>query len=378
MTIPPNPFRYGSPVSGEQFVGREAEVGAIVGRVQDHINVLLLSPRRYGKTSLLLRCESVLETMQGAVVHVNVLRCRDLGALAGALVAATYRIPGGRWHQAAQAVPSFLRRLQLRPSVTFADDGRPAFGFGPRLDGPDLDAVIGDVFDLLSEQASRRPVALVLDEFQAIVEIDSHLPKLLKSLVDEHPHVSLVAAGSKRHMMEQLFIHRGAPLYNTAQTIGLGPIEEESMIEFLCARSRAGGRSMARSVALSVIERVGPVPDDIQHLGYSAFSVATGRTVGVGDVNAGLSLAVSQQEHLYSDMLGLLAPGQRRVLRALADAQSTVVPFGAAFVAGTGLANPSSVRRALQALDDEELVVERGGAWCVADPFFATWLGEVE
>lgn len=54
---PKNPFNYGTPVEGEQFVGREDEVGAVVGRIRDHVNVVLLSPRRYGKTSILLRGE---------------------------------------------------------------------------------------------------------------------------------------------------------------------------------------------------------------------------------------------------------------------------------------------------------------------------------
>jgi hypothetical protein len=368
-----NPFHYGSPVEGEQFTGREREVGAVAGRVRDHISVVLLSPRRYGKTSVLRRVESELAGESAAVIHVNVLHCKDVATLAGALAAGAYRIPRGRWHRTRQAVPDFLRRLRVTPMVSFDGQGKPEFAFGPRLEEPDADRVFADVFALLAECAADSPAALVLDEFQDITTHGERFPALLKALSDEHPHVSLVVAGSKRHMMERLVVAESAPLYGMAQKISLGPIDNDEMVDFLCRRAGAAGKVMGRATAQEIVDLVGPVPNDIQHLAYGAFEVA-GRSIGRTEVAAGLAQAVAHEEATYSDDYGRLAPGQRRVLSGIALGRRVDSPMSGTFVADVGLANPSSVRKAITALEQDELVVERTGGWMVADPFLAEWL----
>jgi len=79
------------------------------------------------------------------------------------------------------------------------------------------DELVADVYAILSSLSAKRPAALVLDEFQAVPELGPHLPSLLKALADEHPQVSLVLAGSRRHLMEELVLNTGAPLYNMAE-----------------------------------------------------------------------------------------------------------------------------------------------------------------
>ncbi len=370
---PQNPFHYGTPVEGDQFVGRESEVGAVVGRIRDHINVVLLSPRRYGKTSILLRAERELRPLAPAIVHVNVLRCRDAASLASSLASGAFRVPQGRWHRARQVVPEFLRRLRLRPSVEFDDDGRPQFSFGAGLVDREVDLVVSDVFDLLSEEAERGPAALVLDEFQSVVDLDPSLPAVFKAMVDAHPDVSLVAAGSKQHLMERLFVERNAPLFNTTERIALGAIPDEEMIGFVCRRVVAAGKVMLPPTARLILETAGPVPDDIQHLAYEAFEAASGGEVGPDEVGAGLATAVGRLENLYIDIHELLTGGQRRVLRAIAD-DPTAMPSSSEFVRRTGLANASSVKKALDALIDSDLVAVRSGHRQVADPFLAAWL----
>jgi uncharacterized protein len=368
-----NPFHYGTPVEGDQFVGRQNEVRAVVNRVRDHVSVVMLSPRRYGKTSVLLKSEAALAPAKAAIIHVNVLRCRDETAFAGALAAGAFRMAGGHWHRTRQALPEFLRRLRLRPKVSLDDAGRPEFSFEPGLVGRDVDMVVSDIFRLLAEEAGRRPAALVLDEFQAVVDLDDALPAMFKGLVDEHPSVSLVTAGSKQHLMQHLFIDRNAPLFNAAERIALGPIPDDEMVAYLRRRASAAGHRMTEGTGRLIVAAAGPVPDDIQHLAYEAFESAEGTEVTGADVEGGLATAVGRLEHLYSSVYELLAAGQRHVLRELA-LKPTSSPSSGEFVRRTGLANASSVKKALDALIMTELVVDRGGRRELADPFLAAWL----
>lgn len=369
-----NPYHYGTPVSGDQFAGREVELKALEQRMRDGINVVVTAPRRYGKTSLLARAIAGAVADGGAVVSVNVLACRDISSLASRMATAAYAAKGGRWHRVRQAAAEFATRLRVSPTVTFDGDA-PRFAFAASLAAEDADTVIEDVYALFDELASRGPAVIVLDEFQAITDLGQHLPGLFKALADAHPRVSLVLAGSRQHLMEQMVADRGAPLYGLAERLALDVLPGDVMADFLRRRAAAGGKSMTLAAATRVIELAGPVPNDIQHLAYEAWGVA-GRAVTVADVEAGLALTVEHEASSYADRFGSLAAGQRRVLVALA-ASPTQEPYGSSFVRGTGLANASSVARALEALQGAELVVRRATTYVVADPFFAAWLTRI-
>lgn len=367
----PNPYHYGTPVSEEHFAGRDEELAALLSRLRNGINVVLVSPRRYGKTSLLLRAKHEVEHDKAAVVYVNLLRCRDLSVIAAQLATAAFEVPGGAWHRAAQAVPEFLKRIRIGPTVTF-DGDKPKFTFEARLADPDADGVIADVYRLLSETAKKRPAAVILDEFQAVLDLAPHLPRLLKSLADEHNNVSLVLAGSKQHLMDALVASPNAALYGMAERLALAPLPDDVMADYLRARAKAGGKPMNEDVARLVVSLAGPVPNDIQRLAYEAFDAAVDR-IDETAVRAGLERAVAHEAATYADRYERLSGGQRRVITAVAKT-APAQPTSGEFVALTGLANPSSVRKALDVLEADELVVWRGGVWMAADPFFAAWL----
>src|SRR5205823_2097610 len=101
-------------------------------------------------------------------IEVNVLRATSLSGLVGLLTAGAFRVPGGRWQRARQAVPEFLRRIRVSPIVTFDANGVPRFGFDTAIAAPDAESILADIYTLLDEEARQRPAALVLDEFQAI------------------------------------------------------------------------------------------------------------------------------------------------------------------------------------------------------------------
>ena len=370
-----NPFHYGTPAEGEYFTGRAEELDALVARMRDGINVVLVSPRRYGKTSLHRAATARLHNRRpaGAVVEVNLLRAASPSRFAGLLTAGAYHLPGAAWARARQAVPEFLRRLRVTPSVTFDASGNPRFGFDAAMSGTDLETVLADVYALLAEESGRRPAALVLDEFQAVTRIGPELPDTLKGLADEHPSVSLVLAGSKRHLMEQLVLHAEAPLYGLAQRLALGPIPRSEMLPYLSERAAAGGKVMDSDTASYLFDLAGPVPNDVQHLAYDSFEAASGLHIDRPAVDAGMARAVAHDAVLFAEQLGRLSPGQARVLAAVATAPPEE-PYSAAFARAVGLATGSSVRKALAPLLDNDDVVERDGRLAVADPFFAAWL----
>ena len=369
-----NPFHYGTPAEGDYFTGRAEELEVLESRMRAGINVVLISPRRYGKTSLLRAAHARLARARpaAAVVEANVLRATSLAGLAGMLLAAAYRLPGARWARARQAVPEFLRRLRVAPTISFDPAGQPRFGFDAGLAMRDAETVLADIYALLDEEAARRPAALVLDEFQAITRHGEVLADVLKGLADAHPRVSLVLAGSKRHLMETLVLVAQAPLYGMTQRLTLGPIPDDVMADYLRERAEGAGKPFAGGVPERLISLAGPVPNDIQHLAFESYQVGADR-IDHPAVEQGLARAVAHEAALYAESLGRFSPGQSRVLAAIA-AEAPEEPYSAAFARSVGLASASSVRKALQPLINNEDVVERDGRLAVADPFFAAWL----
>lgn len=370
----PNPFHYGSPAEGEYFVGRDEEIDTLVSRIRAGVSVVIISPRRYGKTSLHRAAQALLahDRPPAAVIEVNVLRATSLAALGTMLISGAYRLRGARWARARQAVAEFVGRLRVAPSVSFDQLGQPRFSFDVGLGARDIETILDDVLGLLAELGSTRPVALVLDELQAITRLGGGLADVLKGLADRYPSVPLVLAGSRRHLMEALVIEAHAPLYGMAQRLSLGPIPLPTMTEHLCRRAASGAKQLDDPTARLIVELAGPVPNDIQHLAFEAYELAAAR-IDTSTVDAALARAVAHEAALHAEHLARLSPGQARVLVAIAE-HSPAQPYGASFVRAVGLANASSVRKALQPLLDDEDVVLRDGLMAVGDPFFAAWL----
>ncbi len=366
-----NPYHYGTPVSGDQFAGRHTELAVLENRMRDGINVVLSSPRRYGKTSLLSRATNDLLAEGAGVISVNVLACRDLPTFASRLATGAYSVRGGRWHRMKQAAADFTARLRVTPTVSFEGDS-PRFSFSAGLAANDSDTIIEDVYRMLGELSAKLPSIIVLDEFQAISDLGVHLPALFKALADANPKVCLVIAGSKQHLMEQLTLDRGAPLYGLAERLSLDVVPEPVMSEYLRGRARVGGKVMPADTAARIIALAGPVPNDIQRLAYEAWGQA-GRSVTAQDVQAAMASAVEHEASQYADRFEKLSPGQRRVISTLAD-EPVKEPYASQFAMSVGLATGASVRRALESLTSDELVIRRQGLYRVFDPFFAAWL----
>jgi len=371
-----NPYSYGGPVSGPHFIGRDAEVADLVSRMVSGISVVVTAPRRYGKTSLIDRAAELVCEDHGAVISVNLMHCPWLDTFASCLVAGAYATEGGRVRRARQGLPELVRRLRVQPALTLDDTGKPRFTFGG-LAERDAIVVLDDVYAILSSLAAQRPAVLILDEFQAVGELGGGLAPALKALGDQHPKVSLIVAGSRQHLMDALVLSRGAPLYNMAERLALGPIDERVMVRYLVGRARHGAKDMTEAAAERICELAGPVPYDIQRLAYEVFDRA-GDRIASSDADDGMSGVIRREDPNFTDGFSRMSIRHRRVLVGIAVRGRVGQPYTAEFAREVGYAGPPGVRRAIEALGAHEAISERQGALVVADPFFAEWLRRLQ
>ena len=368
------PFRFAAPVDGDYFAGRRRELKDLADHVAGHVNVAVTAPRRFGKTSLINEMCRRAARRGSTVVRVDAMVANDdLGVFASRLVSAVYA-GGGPWRKTKDALASFLGSFnQFQPTVSIGSDG-PSFSFSATATAHDPAAVLDRAYDLLA--GGSNPV-LVIDEFQELTRMPGNVPGLFKALADAHPDVALVIAGSKEHMMRRLTADSRGALYGMMYQLSLQPIPAAEMGDYVERRFNVGGKPITRELADHIVELAGPVPNDIQHLGYDVFAaVESSRATSGDDVTAGMQAAVEQAGGRFIDTFATMTGNQRRLLTALA-ATPTASPQAAQFVRRVGYANPSGVARGLASLHDSDLIALRDGQWQVVDPFLRRWLADL-
>lgn len=372
-----NPFSYGSPVRAENFTDRVVEVADIAERMRDGQNVILLSPRRYGKTSLLYAAIDRVRREGGRSGYASLAQCTDRRDVATELLRAALNGPLS-WRASRTAeLGRLLSRFRVRPEVSAGAEGTLQVRLGSGIAEQTTTEMIGEVLRLLGEAPSRRhPVSLVIDEFQQIEEIGGLDAGIFKRMADDLTAVSLVFSGSREHVMRRLTMGPGAPLLGMGEPFTLGPVPRDDMVAHIIERCRSAGRRIGAPAAELVHDLVDGIPNDVQRLAYTTFGRGTG-AITEETVRDGMARAVLHQAADFTERYEALAPTQKRLLRALAAAPRENV-FARAFLDEIAVANQNGVSHGLRRLAEAELAVRRGRVWHVANPFLRSWLRDPE
>ena len=372
------PYRFGAPVAPPWFCDREEELSTLVSRMRSGIHAFVLSPRRYGKTSLARRALTLVEEGGGRCAYANLLFATSETELAATILQAVLRGVLGKAGRARHSLESILRQVRITPKVSFGQDGSLDVGIDARsIDAP-WQEVVGDAIGVLGRSARRDPAVLVLDEFQVVAGIGRQgLGGAFKAIADEVSSTSIVFTGSHLSIMERLTKGHGAPLHGMGERIVLDVVPEAPMVAYLCERAGAVGRQLDVATATAIYHAADRIPNYVQQLALAVLEAADEATVRPRDVERGVGTVVEREASTFATQFEDLrrSPAQQRILRALARHPTTSV-YTRAFLDEVGVANANAVTTALRALDGRELVVRRGKVWDVADPFLRRWLIE--
>jgi hypothetical protein len=367
----PNPFLSGSPVRGEHFGDREDEVRWLVRRMKDGQNVFVMSPRRYGKSSLLIRAAERARNNGVRVGLANLMRCSTRRQVAEEIIHGVVDGALG-WRQGtAQQV---RERIASLPGVK-AQLEHEGWTYSLQVTRSETSFVeeIRRPIKLLAESArGGHPVCLILDEFQQIAEIDETLAGEFKAMTDDLPQVSLVFAGSRRHLMERLFVGAGAPLQNAADPLAVAVIPDQKMVAFLRERSVAGGREMTDEAAQAIYQLVRGIPHFVQLLAAAAWDQEA-NPIDVPVVKRGLVDVLVTQRGNLADRFEGLTTGQRKFVQTLAGVPTRQVD-SKTFLEAADLAKSSAQRARAQLEVLEYIIWDDRMGWRLQDPIFERYL----
>jgi len=379
--IPVNPFRFGPLALAEAFTDRQDEIRSLVADARNGQDVVVFAPRRYGKSSLVWRVAEKLATRGVLVAQVDLMRTPTKDQLASKLAKTIHADLATRVWRTKDRLRVFAG-LRLTPIITLdPNDGTVSFSFDARAAPPDIDATIEELLALpgrIGTERERR-VALVLDEFQEVADIDPVLIRVMRSVFQEQPEVAHIYLGSKRHMMQRIFNDENEPFWRSAKQMELGVIAPELFAPYALERFERTGRELAPDTCERALELTGGHPYATQELLYFLWEdTPAGEAATPATLDRALEATLRSEHSHFSLIWDRASSGQKRVLQALSQEQPGR-PLGADYQRRHSLPATPTVQAALRALERDELVqrLDRG-EYEIAEPFLTEWIARYE
>lgn len=379
-TVDTNPFRYGALALDEAFADRESELAELVADIRNGQDVVIFAPRRYGKSSLLWRAAGELTRRRVLVATVDLMTTPNKQKLAEKLAGEIFEQIASPLERARERALAPFRSLRIQPVVTIdPGDGSLSFSFGIGKEPADIDATLERLLELPGElgAARNRRVALVLDEFQEVVEIDPGLPKLMRAVFQTQPEVSHVYLGSRRHVMERIFNDENEPFWRSAKSIELGPIPVEAFAGFIERRFEESGRGIEPETLERALSVTGGHPYATQELAYFLWEEIREGGIAGDDELARALTAVLRSENAHFTLLWDSAARAQRLLLAALAAEQPGYPSSSGYRERHGLPSASTVQKAARTLVEREILAADGSAYRIAEPFFSEWISAV-
>jgi uncharacterized protein len=374
-----NPFVYGEIVTAAAFADRDEERERLARDLASGQKVFLISPRRYGKSSLVRDVMRGLARQKILTIEVTVASSSSyigfLEAYAQALLAAD--TPVGRLKR---WTTELLKGL--KPEIRFDADpmGKAKFAvsFPTVRTARDTARVANEVFQLPARIAEgrRQRLAIALDEFQAITAFDGGtVENALRAAVQDQRQVGYVFSGSEPSLMERMLGPR-RPFYKAGPVMRLGKIDPDDFAAFIEARFTGGGIKPEAGLGEAIVELAANVPYDVQRLAHETWDdVKEGgkKTAGLNDLHATLLRLLGEQSTVFEESWQRLTLPQRAVLRALVLEEGREL-MSADVRARHRLPGTSTIQAALAALLRQDIITKDETRYVTVDSLYREWV----
>ena len=367
-------FVYGVAVSDYNFIGRERETKRLLDNFKGGINVILMSPRRLGKTSLVKHVCNKLNNKDIITVYLDIFGCKSEYDFYNKLTAEVLKQTASKSELWFEEAKEFLYRLT--PKISFSPEPNSDFsislGITPKTHTPE------EVLQMAETIAIKRKkrIVICIDEFQQIGEManSKQIQARLRTVWQHQKHVSYCLFGSKHHLMSSIFLHRSMPFFQFGDTISLNKIATEDWVEYIVSHFADGKRTISHALAEEICKFTENYSAYVQQLAWLVFTLKEeGETVTEDDVRQAENDLLATNNILFMQMIEPLSEFQLNFLRAIASGIKK--DFGLSEVREEyNLGSYSNITRLKTALLERDLIEKKETEWVITDPIFAKWL----
>ena len=368
-----NPFIVTGKIESEYFCDRVQESARLVKSITNGNNMVIISPRRMGKTGLIQFCYDKPEianeyyTFFIDILHTSSLR--EFTYLLGREIYETL-LPRSR-----KMSDLFIRTLK---SIS----GK--FGFDPITSTPTFNVELGDIdrpeytlneiFRYLTD--ADKPCVVAIDEFQQIAKYpEKNIEALLRTHIQKLHNSHFIFAGSERHMMQEMFTSAARPFYHSADILELKAIGPEIYIPFIVGHFEKRNRRIATENVGKVYDLFKGHTSYIQKTFNEAFAdTPEGEECSLETIRAAIDNMVASNDTIFREILSNIPEKQKELLYAIAKDGEASRITSAEFIKRHSLTSASSVQSAMKKLLEKDIITEINKVFSVTDKLFAMWM----
>ncbi|MDR1758568.1 MAG: ATP-binding protein [Bacteroidales bacterium] len=368
-----NPFLIKGYISADYFCDREKETADLTRFVTNENNVILVSPRRMGKTGLIEHCFRQKEIAKHYYTFfVDIYATRNMQEL-------VYKMGKEIFERLKPRGKKFVENF-----FSVISSLRPAFKLDEMTGAPVFDIGIGEIHsaEITLEEifkylnASDKPCIVAIDEFQQIAKYpEKNIEAILRTHVQKTTKTTFIFSGSQRHILHNMFFSASRPFYQSAVLQSLDAIDRKKYIQFADRHFRRAGKKVDKSFIERAYDLFEGHTFYVQAIMNQLFSELDEYEDCTGKkFENALKNRVFSYETLFSEILNILPERQREVLYAVAKEGKAVNISSGEFVKKHSLLSPSSTQTAARQLVEKEIFTRNEHTYSVYDRFFGLWL----
>lgn len=368
------PFVYGKTAEAEDFTGREKDIARLKANLQGGINTILISPRRWGKTSLVNQVMKELEQDSNYLVcKVDVFNCRSEEDFYKAFLNAVLNASSSKLTDFIELVKKYMG--SVGPKFTVSDVGATT-SFSIGMDFKEKHYSVDEILSLPEKIAKEKEKNFIIsiDEFQHIDDFDD--PRGFQAKLRAHwqvqQHCCYCLYGSKRHMLLSMFGDYEMPFYKFGDMMMLDKIPLQEWVEFIVRRFNQTGKCITPELAKIIAERVECHSFYVQQYSQLVW-LLTNKTASMETVDLAYEQLIDRSSLVYSNLIDNLKPRQINFLLSIAHGEKNF--SSAKTLRDYNLGTSANVKNLKKAVIERDLVDLRfKDDYEIQDPVLKEWL----
>lgn len=366
-------FVFGTATWDENFTDREAETRKLCENFRNGINTILISPRRWGKTSLVRKASATVNSgKEKVIVIMDAFICRTEEDFLKVFSTEIIKQSFSKWEEWVENAKRFLARIS--PRFTIGTD--PYTDFSITID---IDSARESATDILNlpqriAEVKKCRVVVCVDEFQQVAEFHDAITfqKKLRSVWQLQNKVTYCLYGSKMHLLTSLFSKQSMPFYKFGDVMFLQKISEEHWVPYICSRFKESGKYISQTHAGEICRVVENHSSYVQHLAWIVWT-KTHKKAGDDELRESVEELINQNAMLFYQISENLTGYHLSFLRAVAEGVESEFTR-AEIINKYNLGTSANVSRIKKALEKKEVIDIAGKRVTFIDPVFKMWI----
>ena len=368
-----NPFVTKGYAGAEYFCDRVQETQQLVELTTNGNNIALISPRRVGKTDLIRHYLSQPQIKDNYYTfYIDIYATASIRDFVNAFGRAILEELKPKGKVVWEGFLSILR--SLRSNVSYDINNFPTWSVSiGDIEHPET--TLDEIFYYLSH--ADKPCIVAIDEFQQIVDYTDapSIEATLRTYIQNCVNATFIFAGSKRHLMGEIFTSSSRPFYQSVMIMNLAPISLDKYIEFAQKQFINYGKQIEAEAVEETYRRFEGITSCNQRvLNVLFLKTPQGQLCTRAMVDNAIDYILGLFHETYADLLEKLPYKQREVFIAIAREGKAKGITGKAFIKKYHLQTVSVVNAAVRGLLDKDLITEDKGTYSIYDPFFTLWI----